>query len=109
MSNDVRPGVKIHFEDKERTVYPVSLRQLRKLRAALEKVDFDNADSGMPDEDTVDAMVKAAQIVLEKIDPDLAGNYESVEDIVDIRAFNEMIGAAMGIDPNEQGVAVKAE
>ena len=100
MSNDVRPGVKVQFEDKEREIFPVSLRQLRKLREALEKVNLDDGNA-MPDDETVDGMVKAAQVVLEKIDPELAGNYEKVEDIVDIRAFNEMLSAAMGADPNE--------
>lgn len=101
MSNEVRPGVDIQFEDKTRTIYPVSLKQLRKLRKALEKVNFDATDDGLPDDETIDGMVQAAQVILEKIDPEFAGNYESVEDIIDIRSFNIMVAAAMGADPNE--------
>lgn len=99
MGNEVRPGVEISFEDKNRTIYPVSLKQLRKLRTALEDVTFDD-ESGYPDDKTIDGMVKAAQVILEKIDPELAGNYEQVEELVDIRSFNEMVAAAMGADPN---------
>lgn len=100
MSNEVRPGVEINFEDKVRTVYPVSLRQLRKLRTALENVNFDE-ETGYPDDDTIDGMVKAAMVILEKIDPELSANYEEVENLVDIRSFNLMVAAAMGADPNE--------
>jgi len=100
MSNEVRRGVDVEFADKTRTIYPVSLKQLRKLRGAMENINFTD-DSPYPDEGTIDAMVKAAQIVLEKVDPELAADYERVEDLVDIKAFNSMLEAAMGADPNE--------
>lgn len=100
MSNEVRPGADIQFADKVRTIYPVSLRQLRKLRTAMENVTFDENET-LPGDDTIDAMVAAAQIILEKIDPEVAADLETVEDIVDIKSFNLMVAVAMGADPNE--------
>lgn len=106
MAEDVRPGVEVPFADKQRTIYPVSLKQLRKLRAALETVDF-NEETGYPSDEAIDGMVKAAQVILEKVDPDFAGNYELVEDTIDIKSFNIMVAAAMGADPNELAEALK--
>jgi hypothetical protein len=105
MAEDIRPGVEITFFDKKRTIYPVSLRQLRKLRAALESVDFAE-ESGYPSDEAIDGMVKAAQVILEKVDPELAQNYEAVEDTIDIKSFNQLVAAAMGADPNELAEAL---
>jgi hypothetical protein len=45
-------------------------------------------------------MVEAAAIILEKIAPEIAEDSDALEDILDIKSFNEMISAAMGTDPN---------
>lgn len=100
MSNELRKGVVIQFEDKERTIYPVSLAQLRKLREAIKDIDFDAIDA-IPDDKTINAMVQAAQVILGKNEPEFAADYDKVEEIVDISSFSQMLAAAMGADPNE--------
>ena len=93
--NNIRPGVEIAFADKTRTIYPVSLRQLRKLNSTMRQMEkVEN------DDESVDLMVEAACIILASIEPELAENPDAVEDLLDIKSFNEMIGAAMGTDPN---------
>lgn len=52
-------------------------------------------------EENIDLMVDAAQLILSFVDPDVAENRDDVEDLVDIRNFNQMVSAAMGTDPNE--------
>ena len=37
--NNIRPGVEVSFSDKTRTIYPVSLRQLRKLNAVMKEME----------------------------------------------------------------------
>lgn len=100
MSNNIRKGTTIVLPDPygEVEIFPASLRQLRKLRDALKGIDIDENDP-MPDDDTIDAMVKAAGVILSKALPDI--NEEELEDIVDVSNFNVMVGAAMGADPNE--------
>ena len=93
--NNIRPGVEIAFTDKVRTIYPVSLRQLRKLNTVMKQME-----TSEDDDLSVDLMVEAAQIILENIDPEIAGDADLVEDLLDIKSFNQMITAAMGTDPN---------
>lgn len=93
--NNIRPGVEIVFSDKVRTIYPVSLRQLRKLNSVMKQMET------VEDDDvSVDLMVEAACIILEAIEPDIAADPEQVEDLLDIKSFNQLISAAMGADPN---------
>ena len=93
--NNIRPGVEIVFSDKVRTIYPVSLRQLRKLNSVMKQMET------VEDDDvSVDLMVEAACIILEAIEPDIAADPEQVEDLLDIKSFNQLISAAMGTDPN---------
>ena len=93
--NNIRPGVEIVFSDKVRTIYPVSLRQLRKLNSVMKQMET------IEDDDvSVDLMVEAACIILEAIEPDIAADPEQVEDLLDIKSFNQLISAAMGTDPN---------
>lgn len=93
--NNIRPGVEIAFADKVRTIYPVSLRQLRKLNAVMKQME-----SVEDDDVSVDLMVEAACIILEAVEPDVASDPEQVEDLLDIKSFNQLISAAMGTDPN---------
>ena len=93
--NNIRPGVEIAFSDGPRTIYPVTLRQLRKLNSVMKKMEATEDD-----DESVDLMVEAASIILEKIDPEIASDLDTVEDLLDIKSFNQMISAAMGTDPN---------
>lgn len=109
--NEVRRGVTIAFSDGvERTIYPVSLRGLRKLMAIMKQMDEagktedENGVVSIADQmsdENIDLMVDAAQLILSFVDPDVAENRDTVEDLVDIRNFNQMVSAAMGSDPNE--------
>lgn len=97
MARELREGREIVFADGEkRTVYPLTIRQLRKfLKAAGDlKTEGDNLE----DED-IDKMIAAAKIALEKEFPLITE--DELEDILDMRSFNELIAAAMGADPNE--------
>jgi hypothetical protein len=93
--NNIRPGVEIAFSDGPRTIYPVTLRQLRKLNGVMKQMEATESD-----DESVDLMVQAAAIILEKIEPEIAADLDLVEDLLDIKSFNEMIAAAMGTDPN---------
>lgn len=107
MANDIRPGTDVAFADgKVRKIYPISLRQLRKLNKVLKELDFENLTD--LDDDTITKMVEAAAAILEKLDPKLAEDLDKVEDVVDIKSFNEMLAAAMGADPNELAGIAKA-
>lgn len=93
--NNIRPGVEIAFADQTRTIYPITLRQLRKLNGVMKQMEAPT------DEDhSVDLMVEAAAIILEKIEPEIAADLDLVEDLLDVKSFNEMVAAAMGTDPN---------
>jgi len=94
--NNIRPGVEIAFSDKTRTIYPVSLRQLRKLNKVMKEMEISEDDDR-----SVDLMVEAASIILEAIEPEIASDADLVEDLLDIKSFNQLIAAAMGTDPNE--------
>jgi hypothetical protein len=52
------------------------------------------------DDKSVDLMVEAAQVILAVIEPEIADDPELVEDLLDIKSFNQLISAAMGTDPN---------
>ncbi len=93
--NNIRPGVEIAFADKVRTIYPVSLRQLRKLNSVMKEME-----TAENDDKSVDLMVEAACIILDGIEPELASDSDAVEDLLDIKSFNQLIAAAMGTDPN---------
>jgi len=109
--NEARRGVPIVFGDGvERVIYPVSLRGLRKFMAIMKAMDeaskSEDEDgvvsiADQMNEENIDLMVDAAQLILSFVDPDVAENRDDVEDLVDIRNFNQMVSAAMGTDPNE--------
>lgn len=99
MSNAVREGRDIAFADgKVRTIYPLTIRQLRKFMKAakgLDKVENDELT-----DEQVDQMVQAAAIALEKDFPDVAADVDALEDLLDLKSFNALLSAAMGTDPN---------
>lgn len=98
-NKDLHAGVEIQFADgKKRTIKPLTIRQLRKFMAVASSMKI-NDDGSMTDED-IDSMVESASIALLATDPDLAGNKDALEDILDIKSYSALMSAAMGNDPN---------
>ncbi len=98
MSNELREGREIVFADGVvRKVYPLTIRQLRKFLRAIAGLNI--ATDTLSDED-IDKMIGAVSIVLEKDYPNLTEDPEGLEDIVDLKSFNELLSVAMGADPN---------
>jgi hypothetical protein len=102
-NKDLREGQSIIFADGvERTVYPLTIRQLRNFMKIADKLNIEGED-GLSDAD-IDNMVAAAAIALQKVDPDLSNDDESLEDALDLRCFAELMAASMGNEvevPNE--------
>jgi len=97
-NKDLHEGVEIVFADgNKRVIKPLTIRQLRKFMKVANELKTD--DEAMTDAD-IDRMVEAASIALAKVDPDLAGDPEGLEDILDLRCFGELMSAAMGGGPN---------
>ena len=127
MSKGIREGTKITFSDgNEREVFPVSIRNLRRVMKTMKSVD-DTADMN---DDNITVMLDAARIILEKklrnaghneqenetyktkkreefleANPDdEEGAWEiedPLEDLLDIATVNKVLSAGMGTDPNE--------
>lgn len=96
-NKDIFEGTAIVFADGEtRVIKPLTIRQLRMFMKTVQNL---NSEGGMNDED-IDIMVEAAAIALGPVDPDLAGDTEALEDILDLRSFGELMSAAMGSDPS---------
>lgn len=94
--HNVRRGETILFADeKERTVKPLTIRQLRDFVKVIEKMDQEKFGAGMSDED-IDTMMDAAAIILKKVDPDLSANRELLEDAIDLEIFGKLMNVAMG-------------
>lgn len=99
-NKNLREGRSIVFADgKSRTIYPLSIRQLRKFMKTIKEMP-DTVDTASLEDKDIDLMIEAAAIVLEKVDLELSLDLEAIEDVIDIKIFNELIGAAMGADPN---------
>lgn len=95
----LREGRDIVFADGEvRTIYPLTIRQLRVFMKTVK--DLQDEDKPKIEGEDIDLMVQAASIALEKVDPELAHDLDGLEDVLDIKIFNELLAAAMGTDPN---------
>lgn len=119
----IREGRKIVFGDgKEREIFPVSIKNMRKMMKVMSGIDQSAQDQEM-DSDTIDTLLAAARIVLESVDPKLVaaskvadekkekllaeGNEDGadevedpLEDVLDIKTIQEVLSAGMGTDPN---------
>lgn len=94
--HDVRKGEQILFaDDQERLVKPLTIRQLREFVKVIEKMDQEKFGASMNDED-IDTMMDAAQIILKKVDPDLAEDRDKLEDAIDLDVFAKLMNIAMG-------------
>lgn len=99
MSNkDLVTGTKILIGENTVEVRPLTIRQLRRFIKVVGDLNFES-QTDLTDED-IDKMVDAAAIALEKAAPELSNDREAIEDSLDIKTFNEILNAAMGVDPN---------
>lgn len=99
MSNkDLVTGTKIVIGEDTVEVRPLTIRQLRRFIKVVGDLNFES-QTDLTDED-IDKMVDAASIALEKAAPELSNDREAIEDSLDIKTFNEILNAAMGVDPN---------
>lgn len=97
INKDILAGREILFADgKVRVIKPLTIRSLRKFMKVVK--DLKTEDT-LSDAD-IDVMVEAAGIALSVVDPELAGNKEALEDVLDLRSFGEVMSAAMGSDPS---------
>lgn len=100
--HDVRKGVEIVFADNvKRTIYPLTIKSLRKFVKVMEKMS-DMDDMTMVSDEDIDTMIEAAGIILEKVDPQLAGDSDALEDAVDLTSFSQMMNVAMGASSPEE-------
>lgn len=101
-THDVRKGVEIVFADGvRRTVFPLTIKSLRKFVKTVERMrDLDDMTS-ITDED-IDVMLEAAEIILEKVDPNLAGDKDLLEEAIDLNSFSKMMSVAMGASSPEE-------
>lgn len=88
----------VFADGKTRNVRPLTIRQLRKFMAIASTMTARD-DGSMTDED-IDKMVESAAIALTASDPELAGDKDKLEDILDLKSYTELMSAAMGNDPN---------
>jgi hypothetical protein len=117
----IREGRKIVFGDgKEREIFPVSIRNMRKMMKVMGGMDQNMNEM---DNDTIDTLLSAVRIVLETVDPKLIsaskialekknelitnGKEEEaedvedpLEDVLDISTMQAVLAAGMGTDPN---------
>ena len=97
INKDILAGREILFADgKVRVIKPLTIRSLRKFMKVVK--DLKTEDT-LSDAD-IDVMVEAAGIALSVVDPELAGNKEALEDVLDLLQSIEVMSAAMGSDPS---------
>lgn len=100
--HNVRKGETIMFADgTERTIYPLTLKALRKFVKIIDELGNLEDAISMSDDD-IDVMTTAAQIILEKVDPTLAADRDLIEDVVDVDTFQKLMSVAMGSSSPEE-------
>lgn len=97
---DYREGQEIVFADGEkRRIRPLTIRQMRKFMKVVQHLG--DIENGSMDDSQIDLMMEAIAIALEKEYPEIAADRDALEDIVDMKSFNNIMSAAMGTDPND--------
>jgi hypothetical protein len=100
--HNVRKGETILFADGiERTIFPLTLKSLRKFVKVIDQLGNLEDAISMSDED-IDVMTTAAQIILERVDPALASDRDQIEDVVDVDTFQKLMSVAMGSSSPEE-------
>jgi hypothetical protein len=99
--HNIKKGVEIVFADGvTRTVYPLTIKQLRKFVKIIAKMNNLDDIQTLSEED-IDNMVDAASIVLEPVDKELVEDRDRLEEAVDLDSFSKLMAVAMGTtDPN---------
>lgn len=96
-NKDILAGTEILFADgKKRVVKPLTIRNLRKFMKIVKNLKNEET---LEDAD-IDVMVEAAAVALAVVDPELAGDKEKLEDVLDLKSFGALMTAAMGSDPS---------
>lgn len=96
-NKDILAGTEILFADgKKRTIKPLTIRNLRKFMKIVKNL---KSEETLEDAD-IDVMVEAAAVALAVVDPELAGDKEKLEDVLDLKSFGALMSAAMGSDPS---------
>jgi hypothetical protein len=96
-NKDILAGTEILFADgKKRVIKPLTIRNLRKFMKIVKNLKNDET---LEDAD-IDVMVEAAAVALAVVDPELAGDKEKLEDVLDLKSFGALMTAAMGSDPS---------
>jgi hypothetical protein len=96
-NKDILAGTEILFADgKKRVIKPLTIRNLRKFMTIVKNLKNDET---LEDAD-IDVMVEAAAVALAVVDPELAGDKEKLEDVLDLKSFGALMTAAMGSDPS---------
>ena len=79
---------------------PLTIKELRKFMLAIAKT----AEPGTTEEQTLDILIDACAVALEKQLPDLVKDREAFEDVLDIPTINRILevcgGIKMDADPN---------
>lgn len=97
---DYREGKEIVFADGEkRRIRPLTIRQMRKFMKVVQHLG--DVEGGSMDDAQIDLMMEAISIALEKEYPEIASDRDALEDVVDMKSFNDIMSAAMGTDPND--------
>lgn len=88
------------------TLKPLTIKQLRKFMQVIEKTA--DAES---ENDTLDILIEACAVALEKQLPDLVADRDKLEDALDVPTINRIVEICGGIkmdDPNLLAAAVLA-
>lgn len=85
---------------------PLSIKELRKFMQAIQK-----ASQAENDEDTLNVLIDACAVALEKQLPDLVKDRDALEDALDVPTINRILEVCGGIkmdDPNLLAATVLA-
>jgi len=94
--HQIKRGHTVLFADnKERIVFPLTIKGLRKFVKIVDAMKNTSDMSSMTEED-INLMCEAAEVILEKVDSDLAHNRDLLEDALDLVCFNQLMSIAMG-------------
>ena len=120
-NKSIREGVKIVFADGvEREVFPVSIKNMRKMMKIMKGLDQGSDEMS---EEQLATLVAAARVVLSDVDPVLVKSSfaaeekraklldegkedeaydieDPLEDVLDVKTANQVLGAGLGADPN---------
>ncbi|NBV29736.1 hypothetical protein EBS02_12140 [bacterium] len=87
-----------------REIKKVTTNTLLEMKRRGEKISmltaYDYTLAKIIDDADIDVMVEAAAVALAVGDPELAGDKEKLEDVLDLKSFGALMSAAMGSDPS---------